>query len=382
MTSSTQLDAIDLVTDDAVRELATFGEQPCVSISMPTHRHGPDTLQGPVRLRQLLERATEELGATQGLTAGEAAELLGPATALTEDEAFWQRQAQGLVIYLAPGFERRFRVPAELPEGVVVGSVFRLRPLIPLVSGDGTFDLLSLSREQIRLFEASRLSIRELELTDMPTSFDEAIAPDDPDGNLRARSSNGSFHGHGGAAERDPHDFERFVRAIDPGVRRHIGGDRRPLVIAGLAEKAAAFKAASGHPTILDKVVEGHPREKRPEELHAAAWEIAEPFLAGRAERAIDHYGQLSATDRTADSLPEIIEAAAAGRVSALLVAEGDKVLGRVDQDGRVRVGGDGASEDLVDHAIALTLRGRGAVFAVAEGRLPGAPAAAAVMRY
>jgi hypothetical protein len=50
MDSPGSLGEIDLVSSDAVTALGAVAG-PCVSVSMPTYRHGPETLQGPVRLR-------------------------------------------------------------------------------------------------------------------------------------------------------------------------------------------------------------------------------------------------------------------------------------------------------------------------------------------
>lgn len=388
--NSTRLDAIDLLTGESVRELATTGEGPRVSISMPTYRHGPDTLQGPVRLRQLLDEAEQRLRQHHGLDQAASDELLAPARELMRDDDFWQHQAEGLVIYLAPDRHHRYRVPAELPEGVVVGQAFRLRPLVPLLDGDGTFHILSLSQEELRLYEASRLSIRELELDGMPTSIHEAIAQDDPDG-LRTRHGNGangraSVHGHGGgAAERDKHDFERYVRAIDPGIRRHTGDGRHPLVLACLGHKVPVFRSLTKHPNVLERGVEGNPVGRKATELHAAAWEIAGPRLGGAVARDWERYRQLEGegTDRTTCDIVDVIGRANEGRVETLFVAAGERVLGTVDPAAQtVRRGDAPDAEDLVDAAITLTVRGRGTVHAIDAGELPLDCPVAAILRY
>lgn len=388
--NSTRLDAIDLLTDESVRELATIGAGPRVSISMPTHRHGPDTLQGPVRLRQLLEDAESQLREHHGLAPGAIDDLLAPARELMGDEDFWQHQADGLVVYLAPDRSHRYRVPAELPEGVVVGQSFRLRPLVPLLDGDGRFHILSLSQEEIRLFEASRLAIREIELTDMPTSIDEALAQDDPDG-LRARHGNASangrahLHGHGGGSERDKHEFERYVKAVDAGIRRHIGEGRDPLVLACLGHKVSVFRSLSKHPNVLPSAVEGNPVGKKPAELHAAAWELVAPHFAGAAARDWERYQQLEGEggERATCDIVDVIGRANEGRVETLFVTQGGRMRGIVNPAEQTVQRGDApGAEDLVDAAITLTVRNRGTVHAIDADRLPLDCPVAAVLRY
>ncbi|MGH8601563.1 MAG: hypothetical protein ACREXR_01905, partial [Gammaproteobacteria bacterium] len=48
----------------------------------------------------------------------------------------------------------------------VVEHRFHLKPLFPLISGDGTFYLLALSQNEVRLFKGSRYHINELGLGD------------------------------------------------------------------------------------------------------------------------------------------------------------------------------------------------------------------------
>jgi hypothetical protein len=73
------------------------------------------------------------------MTAREADGLLAPVRELGDDTGFWQHQADGLAVYVAPELMRSFRVPLELDENAVVGPRFRLRPLLPLLAGDGHY---------------------------------------------------------------------------------------------------------------------------------------------------------------------------------------------------------------------------------------------------
>ncbi|MBI2857008.1 MAG: hypothetical protein HYX95_01690, partial [Chloroflexi bacterium] len=78
-------------------ELRTLMEKPggpAASIYMPTQR-GPDTLQGPVRLDNLLRQAEQQL-VKAGLRAVEARRWLQPARDLERDAEFWRGQADGL----------------------------------------------------------------------------------------------------------------------------------------------------------------------------------------------------------------------------------------------------------------------------------------------
>src|SRR3972149_7777562 len=75
---------------------------PHVSIYLPTERAGPSTRESPIRLKNLLRTAEEELIAGK-MRPTEARDLLAPVRPLEGDYDFWQQQAGGPAIPVAPG---------------------------------------------------------------------------------------------------------------------------------------------------------------------------------------------------------------------------------------------------------------------------------------
>jgi hypothetical protein len=92
----------DLLRPEHVRELMSYGAGPCVSVFLPTHRVTPDSVQDPIRLRNLLDEAEKQLVAG-GLRAPAAREILGPGRDLLSPGPFWSYQSDGLAVFLAPG---------------------------------------------------------------------------------------------------------------------------------------------------------------------------------------------------------------------------------------------------------------------------------------
>lgn len=166
--------------DERVRLMASV-PPPAVSIYLPRHRAVPETRQDPIRFKNLL-RAVEGqvLAAGAGARAAEASAMLAPAFELLEDTDFCLHQQEGLAVFAAVGFFRRYRVPSRLDEMVVVSHRFHVKPLVPLVTGDSTFFLLALSQNQVRLFEGTRDTISEIDLEGVPPSLAEALKYDDP----------------------------------------------------------------------------------------------------------------------------------------------------------------------------------------------------------
>ncbi len=363
-------------------ELAQAGEGTRVSIYLTTHRSGPETLQDPIQLRNLLDRAAA-LGASE--------DLLAPMRELLGDDDFWQHQGDGLALFAAPGFFRRYRLPVEVAEQVNVSESFRVRPLIPLVSDQDTFRILALSQHAVRLFEADRYRVEELSLDGVPRSIAEALAYDDDTPRLHRTGGGGhNFHGHGADEEQENTELERFFRAVDHGIHERYGVTGTPLVLASVGHYQPLFASVStAHTNVLAEVVEGNPERRSAQELHAAAWEIANRFLESDGRRAAwKRFGDASGTGLTATDLSTVVLSAAVGRVDTAFVAPGPPILGTYEvETSTVRVAGtDGPSDefrvDLVDDAVLQTLVHGGSVMSVDTTDLPDGCDVAALLRY
>jgi hypothetical protein len=370
---------VDLITYEDVRGLGSI-DGPCVSLLMRTHRFGPDTRQGPVRLRNLVEAAGRELGANGSV----ADAVLEPIRALESDGDFWQHQADGLAVFAAAGFHRTVRLPFEVADAATVAPWFRVVPLLGAVEPFGPFLVLAVSEKSVRLFEATRSNIVELDLGPIPPSRAAALAHEDPERQLQMRTGGpgvASFHGHGAGDEVDKAALERFLRAVDRGLSERVGGGDVPLVLACVGYYHALFRSITTYPRLLDQVVEGNPDRRSPDDLHAAAWEVVSPLVEAERRKIADRYRAVAGTGATVTQIEPLLECAHDGRVEALLVARGAPPVWGVG------VGSAGTSTerapmqgDLLDLAVHATLARGGRVELVEEIE-PGV-AVAALLRY
>jgi hypothetical protein len=383
----------------AVQDLIDDRGTPRISIFLPTHERGPETKQDPIRLANLLDEAQRFL--EDGGSGREAEGILAPARSLLKDEDFWQHQSRGLALFLSPDGMRRYRLPIELRERVVVSERFHVKPLLPLLTGDGRFHVLALSQARVRLFDASRDSIRAIDLHDVPESLRDVVGYDWEEKSLQfhsaaagaraARAGPGAgqgvvFHGHGSAKDDTKPEVRKYVQAVDRGVLRLLPDRRRPLVLAAVDYVAAMYRATSKYPNITGQIVEGNPDRLSPEELRDEAWKIVEPQFQATRDAATARYRELGSgnTHHTSDELETIVPAAFAGRVQTLFVARDVEQWGRYDPEttqlllhGK-RGNGD---DDLLDVAAAETLVRDGEIYALDAEDMPGSPIAA-IFRY
>ena len=385
--SEIRVDAdIDVISAADVMSLGT-AQGPCVSVFMPTHRSGRETLQGPVRLRNLINTARGELS---GADVAESVieNLMAPLESLADDDEFWQRTAEGLALFSAPGRFERYRVSLSLTEEVVVAASFRVRPVLPVMSRNETFFVLSLSQNAVQLFEATRSAITMLDLGSTAKSMDEALALEDPERQLQSHSTGGGgeeFHGHGAGAELDKSAIERFLRVVDGGVCERLGDARQPLVLACVDYYLPLYQAVTRYPNVFDTAVAGNPEHRSPAELHADALRLIESRTSGEDHPGIDRYRDAISAGTTVSAIVDVVTRAREGRVDTLLVTDVPSAWGRVAPDTATVSTSQRASiddEDLIDRAVYDTLATGGEVFVTDVATLGTVTGVAAALRY
>ena len=376
-----------------VEQLASIQGQPTVSLYLPTHQAGPDTRENPIRYKNLLNEAEAQLGRA-GWEQTDVDALLTSARELN-DYRFWQNQRQGLAVFVSGGERFVYRLPYAPPELSVVATRVHLKPLLPLLTGDGHFFIISMSLNQARLFEATRHSVSEVPLEDMPTSLGEALKYDDFEPHAEHftvsapnRGDAALVQGQGGGEDARKTNILRYFQAFDNGLRELLEpqGDRIPVVFAGDKGIFPIYREANHYKGLLETGVEGNPEGLSPEELHARAWEVVEPHFEAAREAQREAFAQAAGADtgRAGSELEEVLLAALDGRVQTLFIPLSEQVWGEFDSEARTLTLKEEGPEsyDLYDAAAATTLQYGGTVYAAEPEDVPGEGAVAAIYRF
>ncbi len=379
---------------------------PCVSIFLPTFRAGAEKQQNPIRLKNVVREVAERLEEDWGMRGPDADKLLDPVKQLVDDNSFWLHQSDGLALFLSPDTFKSFRLPVELNELAVVEKRFHLKPLLPLLSGDGDghFYILALSRKNIRLLSGSRFRVEEVDLESqgVPTSFTEALG-DLKQIQMQASTSSKTPHRfsmgpRGGPmfsahATGEPNldaELRNYFERFDDALGR-IDIDRKaPVVLAGVEYLLPIYRnAATTFQNICEDALRGNMEGEKAEDLHAAAWEIVEPHFLQERGKAAERFGDLTGSGRSSTDLNEVLPAAHDGRVESLFVARGVRVWGSYDggENRKIKLqsGDDGprnGNEDLLDLAAVQAYLNGGKVFVVDQQEVPEGKQLAAVFRY
>jgi len=355
-------------------------EELSVSIFMPTRKAGKETLQNPIRFKNLLRDAEERIQQGDFLRPLETKEFLKPAQQLLDDLPFWQHQEDGLALFFSRDVFRFYRVPVPFDELAVVNRHFHLKPLLRLLSGDGRFYVLSLTKKQVKLFESTRFHISEVALEGVPTSLSEVVGSEVDEEHLQGHTAGPAgrgeriqFHGQGGAEPNVKPELRRFFAAVDRGLRRILPGEV-PLVLAGVEYLLPIYREASSHPRLVEQEVRQGAADLKVDELRENAWALVEPLFVKEQREALERYRELAGTGRTSDRVSEIVPAARDGRVEVLFVARGVRRWGAFDAENRrvdVHDAPGNGSLDLLDLAAVQALLRGGKVYVVEPGAPP-----------
>jgi hypothetical protein len=358
---------------------------------MPTHRMGTTTQQDPIRFKNLMRQA-EELLVGGGMRVQDARDLLEQAKKLDNSE-FWQYQSDGLAIFISTNVFRYYCLPLNFEELVVVTDRFHLKPLLPLLTGDGKFYILALSQNEVRLLQGTRYSVSEVDLADVPQSIAEALKYDDPEKQFQFHTGTpqgggdraGMFHGQGAGNDEQKDRLLRYFRKVSGGVEELLKNQRSPLVLAGVDYLLPIYKEANNYPHLMEDGITGNPEELKAEELHSSAWEIVQPYFEQAEQEVVSRYQELAGTGQTANNLQDVVSAAYYQRIESLFVPVGVQQWGLFNpstSEIQLHQKHEPGDEDLMDFAAIHTVLNGGTVYAVEPEKVPGDAPLAAVFRY
>jgi hypothetical protein len=362
---------------------------------MPTHRAGSEIEQDPIRLKNLLDRA-ESMLEENGMRSPQARALIEPARDLVEMRRFWQHQSEGLVLFISKDEVRFYRLPLDFEELVVVSDRYHIKPLLPMLSGDGKFYVLALSQNDVRLLQGNHYSIDQVQLKDVPKSLEEALMWDDPDDHLQWHTGTqkvvgerpAMFFGQGmGSADDKDILIRRFFQKVADGLQDILSDERAPVVIAGVEYLRPIFREASNYQNILEDGINGNPEDLSAQELHERAWPLVQPQFQAAKVDATNRYRLIQGrdVDMASSDLEKVVLAAANQRVEILFVSKGLERWGKFypkDQSVEIHENKQAGDQDLYDFAAVQTLLSGGQVYVVEPEEIPGGKPVAAILRY
>jgi hypothetical protein len=348
-------------------------ETPCLSLYQPTHRSHPDNKQDPIRFRNLVKALEQSL--RHAYPDRDAEALLAPFDALAVDERFWNHTFDALAVLGAQGLFRVYRLQRPVGELAVVGDSFHVKALLRILQSADRYQLLGLSRQEVKLYEGNRDVLDEVELDPaVPRTMTDALSAERKEAHVsvwtyHAGAGAGVQYGQGGGkAEEQERDWEKFFRAVDRAIlERHSRPSGLPLLLAALPKNHGLFRRLSRTPFLLAEGIDVHPDALSLEALRERAWRVLEPHYLARLAGLVEMFGAARSRELGTDDLEEVAKGAAAGRVATLLI--------QAERE-------DPTVDDRLDDIGELAIRNGGQVVIVPGARMPTRTGVAAIYRF
>jgi hypothetical protein len=158
-----------------------------------------------------------------------------------------------------------------------------------------------------------------------------------------------------------------------------------PLLLAGQDFLIPIYRSVSDYKNIWPEALTGNHHQQSDNELYEEAMQVMKPYFEQPLKRALEDYGNKSATMLTSTVVGAIIPAAYYSRVSHLFVRKGSSVWGTFDElENKLEIveNETGTSEDLIDKAVIKTIQNGGEVYFLESDQMPENNELAAIFRY
>jgi len=378
-----------MITREDILNLAKKESDVCISIFLPTHKMGEEVQQDPIRLKNLLSKATEQL-TDNNIKEQRIEKLLEEPRDLLDKPMFWQHNDKGLALFISEDDFDYFRSPHSCKERVIVSDHFLITPLVPMITLEGTFCILSLSQKKMRLLKCTRADVEEIELEEAPNSLEEFLKYDVNETNLQHHAGQGAnaqaiFHGQGGSRDTNTQEVINYLKAVENEVTSILRKRNDPLILAGVTEAIAEYRKVNSYSRLLDQAASGNPDPKSNKEIKDEGWKVIKSYFLKDMYDDIERFGNLSGSEKQSDNLGKIVEAAYYGKVESLFVPLGEHSWGWFDMERDVvhhSKGPKNGEHDLINMAAIKTLTQSGNVYALDREDMPNGSSIAAIFRY
>lgn len=383
---------MNLLSASHLAALIAYRPNPSISLFIPTDREKPE--RASERLHVMLRDIEERLTAL-GLSSAFVEESLQPVQGLASSGTFWEHQSKGVAIFLAPDSLHILRLPYPFEGQAAVSNQFHIRPLLPLISADGRFYILTLRRDAVELWQGTDKGLDRVELQRVPKNLSEIwrqeLSPvriPTMDEAAEITYWPATFAGPGlDAGEEDEGDILAHFRRVDEGLSDLLDG-RAPLILAGEKGYPSLFRSVSHYPKLLAQGIEmGEGRVLNKDTLHQRGLGIVQPRWHREKKRAWAEYERLarSGSGVVSSDLEEILPAAYNGEVKTLFVPLDVQRWGTFEAETGYTVchaKPEAGDMELLDQAAGYTFVRGGQVYVRESKEVQMKDSAAAVFRY
>jgi hypothetical protein len=293
---------------------------------------------------------------------------------------------------MAEGYFKYVRLPYAPTEETLINTSFFLKPLVPLMTTNEHFYLLSISKKRPKFFRGDIFGLQYLPIDELPTGVDDVVHFEEKeDENLFRTGSSGAggganYHGVGAGKPDEKKHVALYLEEVDDTLWKEVlHKENVPLVLAGVEYLIPIYKSVTDYKNIWSESLTGNHEHDDLHHLYEQVRPLIEPYFKERQKKALLSYGNQSATALTSSILADIIPAAYYGQVSTLFVRMDEHIWGTFDEMNNklsVHDTQQEGDECLIDKAVIKTILNDGDVYFLSREEMPVDSPIAVLLRY
>jgi hypothetical protein len=382
-----------ILTKELFTDLASFTSEHSISVYMPTHTAGVEVNENAdnISFKTALQNVAAQLK-QRGLDQAGIQKILEPGYELLRNDTFWKNLTRGLAVFMSQGFFKYVKMPDSPREEHMINSTFMLKPLVNAMTVKEYFYLLVISKKQAKFFKADAFGISQIDVPELPNGVTDVVHFEEKEDQKLFRSESGqagkgaAFHGHGAGRPDEKEHLAIYLEEVDKTLWEEVlNRENVPLLLAGVEYLLPIFRSVSHYNNIWPEVLKGSHEHDDLNSLYQQARTIMEPYFRERTKKALEMYGNQSATALTSSIPADVIPAAHYSRIWHLFVRKDEHLWGTFNEMENVLELHDEKQEGdecLVDKAVIKTILNGGDVHFISREDMPADSPVAALMRY
>lgn len=384
---------VPIIPKDLFNFLGAYQSGICVSIILPTHAAGVEVNEQVdlIAFKNALQQVERTLQ-QKNVDGVQVKKMLEPGYTLLRDDKFWKNLSPGLAVYISDEFFKFIRLPGPVQQDIIVNSSFSVSPLIPFIVRKEYFYMLVISKRNAKFYRADAFGIEHILVDDLPNAVDDVVRFENKDdqklfrmgGSGQINSAN--FHGIGSGKPDEKQNIAIYLEEVDDTLwNSHLRYSTAPLLLAGLDHLIPIYRSVSDYKHIWPEALTGNHQAEDINSLYNQAMQVMQPYFDQSFRRALDDYGNKSATTLTSANVKEVIPAAFYGRIAQLFIQRDAHIWGTFNEEkNELKIMGEmkDDAENLADKAAAKTIQNGGEVFVLDKEEMPDKSEMSAIFRY
>ncbi|MFO7798226.1 hypothetical protein [Rhodohalobacter sp.] len=284
-------------------------------------------------MKNLLTEAVSILK-ENGKKEAEAEEYLKSAFELLDKPLFWAHADKGLTIYISEDESDIFKLPYKVDSEVYVNDHHLITPLLPMLSTNGTFCVLAVSRQEAKLLKCTRDDVEDITPANVSLSVEEYLEVDQEKElqfHTGARTQQAMFFGHGASEEDKKVIVEQYFRELEKEITTIMRERNDPLVIVGLKDNLSMYKKVNNYGRLIEDAVEFNPDELSDQDLRDKGWNVIQKHFLKDMYNSLEKFSE-QAEGKVSNNLGDIVEATIQGRSQTIFISKDEKKWGVFDE--------------------------------------------------